>query len=149
MKRNFLFAALLSVFAVSVANADILERNRIITKEQLPTEAKQFIDKHFAGSKISYIKEEHDFLEKTFEVVFSDASKVEFSRDGVWKEIDCRNAQVPSAVVPDEIERYIAEHYGDKKILQIERDRYDYEVRTSNRLELTFDKNLNIIDIDD
>ncbi len=149
MKRNFLSAVLLSVFGFSVVNADVLERGRIISKQQLPVLAIQLIDSNFANSKISYVKEETDFLEKNYEVVFADATKLEFTRKGDWKEVDCRNSHVPYEIVPDEIEKYITEHYDSERILRIERDRNDYEVYISNRLELTFDKNFNIIDIDD
>jgi hypothetical protein len=45
--------------------------------------------------------------------------------------------------------KYVKSNYPDVKVMQIERNRSDYEVRLSNRLELTFDSKFNIIDIDD
>jgi hypothetical protein len=33
--------------------------------------------------------------------------------------------------------------------MKIDRDRRDYEISLSNRLELTFDKKFNLVDIDD
>ena len=45
--------------------------------------------------------------------------------------------------------KYVKENYPDVKVLMIERDRNDYELKLSNRLELTFDTKYNIIDIDD
>ena len=96
----------------------------------------------------AYAKEERDFLERSYEVVFADGSKVEFTRKGDWKDVDCRYNEVPAAIVPEAIRDYVSANYPDAKILRIERDANDYEVKLSNRLELTFDKKLNIIDID-
>ena len=45
--------------------------------------------------------------------------------------------------------KYVKDNYPDVKVLLIERDRNDYELKLSNRLELTFDTKYNIIDIDD
>lgn len=145
--KKFLFVLIVVFsFGVVVAKAD---NDRIITKDKLPVAAQTFVKEHFGGLKISYVKEERDFLEKNYQVVFTDGSKLEFTRAGEWKEVDCRYTVVPAAIVPAKISDYIKENYAGEKILQIDRDRYDYEVKLSNRLELTFDKKFNIIDIDD
>lgn len=144
--KKILFA-LFAVLSLSVfdANAD---NDRIISKELLPANAQGFIDAHFPGSKISYAKEERDFFERSYEVVFADGSKVEFSRKGEWQDVDCRYSEVPAAIVPVQIAKYVSDHYPDAKVLRIERDANDYEVRLSNRLELKFNKKFQIIDID-
>ncbi len=148
MKKSFVAMAMFACGVLAV-NADGLDRDRVITKEQLPESARSFMNEHFADNKISFVKEDRDFLSKNYEVVFADGTRLEFTRAGEWKEVDCRNSQVPAAILPDQIEKYVADNYAGEKILQIDRDNNDYEVRISNQLELTFDKNFNIIDIDD
>jgi hypothetical protein len=81
--------------------------------------------------------------------MLANGSKIEFSSKGNWEEIDCRYGEVPAAIVPEPIKDFVAKNYAGEKIVAIERHRNEIEVRLSNRLELTFDKNLNIIDIDD
>jgi predicted phosphodiesterase len=44
---------------------------------------------------------------------------------------------------------FVAKNYPDAKIIKIDRDRRDYEVSLSNRLELTFDMKFNLVEIDD
>ena len=146
MKRNVFIAMMVLFFGVLAAKAD---NDRVVSKDKLPVAAAKFLADNFVNNKISYVKEERDFLEKNFEVVFTDGSKIEFLRNGEWKEVDCRYSEVPASIVPELIRKYVKEHYPAEKILQIDRDRHDYEIRLSNRLELTFDKNYNIIDIDD
>lgn len=146
MKRIiFITIAILSLFAANVK----ADNDRVITREKLPAGAQRFISTYFTGSKISYVKEERDLFDRNYEVVFTDGSKVEFMRNGDWKDVDCRYAEVPSSIIPDPIKLYVSNNYPNEKVLQIDRDRKDYEVKLSNRLKLTFDKNYNIIEIDD
>ena len=145
--KKIIFAAL-ALFTIGIATVSA-DKNRIIAKENLPQKSQQFINSHFSSIKVSYVKEEYDFFEKSFEVVFADGSKVEFARNGEWKEVDCRYTAVPTPIVPQAIVKYIKSNYPDVKVLQIEKKRSDYEVKISNRLELTFDSKYNIIDIDD
>lgn len=144
--KKILFV-LVAIFSLGVLSVKA-DNDRIISKELLPAESQAFINKHFSGLKISYVKEERDFLERSYEVLFTDGSKLEFSRKGAWKEIDCRYGEVPAAVIPERISNYVSANYPDAKVLRIERESYEYDVKLSNRLELTFDKKFNIIDID-
>lgn len=145
MKKFIVLAMAIFSFGILVANAD---NNRIITKENLPQKSQQFIGRYFGDSKITYVKEERDFIEKSYEVMFADGTKVEFSRNGEWKEVDSRLSAVPTTIVPAQIMKYVKENYPDVKVMQIERDKNEYELRLSNRLELTFDTKFHIIDID-
>ena len=144
-KIIFALVAFLSL-GVSVAKAD---NDKIINKNELPAQAQQFLNEHFSGAKLSYAKLERDFLERSYEVMLTSGSKIEFSSNGTWEEVDCRYGEVPSAVIPDPIKKYIETNYSGEKVLKIERDRNRYELKLSNRLELTFDKDFNIVDIDD
>lgn len=145
MKKIIIIALAVFSLGILTANAD---NDRLIVKENLPKKAQLFIDSNFKNSKITYVKDERDFLERSYEVLFADGTKVEFDRNGEWKEVDCRRSSVPSAIVPAKILNYVNNSYPGVKVIQIERDRIDYEVKLSNNLELTFNKKFNIIDID-
>ena len=146
MKKLIITAAAIFSIGILTVNAD---NNRVITTGQLPKKAQQFISRHFDGEKTTYVKEEREFIENSFEVMFANGTKVEFTGKGEWKEVDCRNTAVPGNIIPAPILKYVNDNHPDAKVLKIERDRNDYELKLSNRLELTFDKKFNIIDIDD
>ena len=97
----------------------------------------------------AFAKLERDFLETTYEVVFTNSTKLEFQKDGNWKEVDCKYSTVPTGIVPAQIAQYVTQNYPDTKIVKIDRDKRDYEVKLTNGLELTFDLKFNLIDIDD
>lgn len=144
-KILFALVAFLS-FGVSAVKAD---NDKIINKNELPAQAQQFINEHFNGVKLSYAKLERDFLENSYEVMLANGAKLEFSSKGAWEDVDCRYGEVPAAIIPQPIKEYIKSNYPGERVLKIERERNRYELKLSNRLELTFDENFRIIDIDD
>ena len=115
---------------------------------QMPQLAQQFIKQHFSDSKVALAKMESDFLYKSYEVIFTNGNKVEFDKKGNWEEVDCKHTSVPVAIIPAAIQKYVTTNYPDAKVLKIERDKKDYEVKLSNRTELKFDLKFNLIDID-
>lgn len=139
---------ILAVFSLGVVTAKA-DNDRVITKDALPAKAQQFVNAHFASVKISYIKEDRDFFDRNYELVFADGSKIEFGRNGEWVDVDCRYNSVPQAIVPAAIQTYVKSNFPDVKIIEIERKRANHEVKLSNKLELVFDKNLKIKGIDD
>ncbi|MDR0892294.1 MAG: PepSY-like domain-containing protein [Mediterranea sp.] len=144
-KVLFLFVCLFTLQS-AVVRAD---NDRPITVNQLPAAAQQFIKQYFPQSKVALAKMETDFLYKSYEVIFTDGCKVEFDKKGDWTDVDCKFSAVPKGIVPAAIQAHIQNFYPNTTVLQIERDRNDYEVKLSNRIELTFDLKFNLIDIDD
>ncbi|MBQ2429719.1 MAG: PepSY-like domain-containing protein [Alistipes sp.] len=145
MRRLFLVAAVVFMsLGVACANAD-----RPIAVENLPQKAQQFIKKYFANVGVTYVTEDRDVISKDYEVMFADGSKVDFAANGEWTSVECKGKAVPAGIVPQQIEAYVKQNYPDAHIRKIDRDRTDYEVSLSNRLELTFNKNFKLIEIDD
>ena len=144
--KKILFA-LAAIFTLGVSNVSA-DNDKLIQKSELPVQAQLFINDHFANVKLTYAKLERDFLERAYEVVLADGTKIEFTQKGAWKEVDCRYDEVPAAIVPQAIKDYVAQNYPGEKILKIEHDRGYYELKLSNRYELTFNKDYRIVDID-
>ena len=146
MKKILVALVAFLSFGVSAVKAD---NDKIISKNELPAQAQQFSNEHFNGVKLSYAKLERDFLENSYEVMLANGAKLEFSSKGAWEDVDCRYGEVPAAIIPQPIKEYIKSNYPGERVLKIERERNRYELKLSNRLELTFDENFRIIDIDD
>ncbi len=142
-KLLFLFVCLFTLQTVAKADDD-----KPIQVTQMPKTAQQFIKQHFADSKVALAKMENDLLSKSYEVIFTDGNKIEFDKKGNWEEVNCKFTSVPLQVIPQPIQQYINTNYPDAKVLVIERDSKDYEVKLSNRVELKFDLKFKLIDID-
>lgn len=144
MKKMMLILA--CVFTVVTnANAD---NYRPINVSQLPEKAQTFLTTYFPEAKVSLARKEFDVTELSYDVIFTNGSKVEFDRKGEWTEVDCLTQPLPAGIVPATIEKVIKEQYPDTKATKIERDRREIDVKLSNRVELTFNKKMQLIDID-
>ena len=145
-KITLLLLGLLALHTAASADND----ERAIPMKQLPKQAQQFVKTYFNDLKTAMITQETDLFDKSYEVVFMNGDRIEFDRNGAWTEVKCRSGQaVPAAIVPEPIQNYVHDWDASVTILGIERDKYSYEVQLSNRWELTFDRNFNVIDIDD
>lgn len=140
-----LIVLLLALLPATMVMAD---NNKPVTFEQLPAAAKQFIKTHFPEAKITLATVERSLL-PTYDVIFTDGTKLEFSTSGEWKEIDCKYSQVPEAALPAEIVAYLKAHHPGVTVRDIERDRFGYELNLSNRLEISFWANGKIRGYDD
>ena len=129
MKKIALFFVSVLAFA-GVASAD----DKPITFEQLPAKAQQFIKTNFPQEKIAITTKDVDIFGDSYDVLFASGTKLEFTDSGEWKEIECN---------------YVTGTYPGAKYVKIEKGRNGYEVELTNGLELTFDRNFVLIDIDD
>ena len=146
MKKFLFIIATMLAIGTSTTRADI---DTPISAAQLPQKAQVFIKQHFPNREIAYAKLERDFPGLSYEVILTNSTKLEFNKDGEWKEVDCKYKPVPAAIVPEAIAAFTTMHYPNVIIVKIDRDSRGYEVDLSNGLELTFDLKFNLIEIDD
>lgn len=143
-----LVLAIVAMFTLSsVAMAD---NDKPVQVNQLPAKAQTFLQTYFKDVKVALATQETELFSKSYDVVFNTGDKVEFNKSGEWTEVRCRQTGVPAPIIPAPIAEYVKTNYPDAQILQIERDdRGEYEIKLSNRWEITFNKQMQVIDIDD
>jgi hypothetical protein len=122
--------------------------DRIIPAEQLPAAAKTFIQKTFPGQTVSYATIDFDGR-NTYEVCLSNGVEVDFNKNGVWDKVDCNYSAVPASLVPTNIANYVKTHFAGAKVVKIDKERHGYDVELSNDLELKFNKQGQLMNIDD
>jgi len=118
--------------------------------DELPKEAQEFIKANFSEEKILIMKLDKElFASDTYEVKFASGTEIEFSKEGVWKKVDTKNAIVPDSVIPSKILSHIKENFKEQKIESISKKRYGYKVEFQSGLEVKFNKDFRFIGIDD
>lgn len=116
---------------------------------ELPQVSRTFLNNYFNGNKVSHIKIDKDlFLIDSYDVILTDGTSVEFNRDGEWKEVKSFQQNIPDTLIPAEIRQYVSQNYPGQKIMTVERGKRKVSVDLANGLELEFDLNGNLIDID-
>ena len=131
-----LVLAVVAMFAVSTMV--MADNDKPVQVNQLPAKAQTFLNTYFKDAKVALATQDTELFSKSYDVVFNNGDKVEFNKSGEW------------TIIPAPIAEYVKTTYPDAKVLQIERDdRGGYEVNLSNRWEITFDKQMRVIDIDD
>lgn len=126
----------------------ITDKDKPITVNQLPAAAQQMIKKNFPNNKVAMAKQEKDVLKTSYDVVFTNGDKIEFDSKGNWTEISCKNSFVPLALIPVQIQNYVQQNYPDNKIIEIDRDKKEYDVKLSNGIEITFNTKFQVIEMD-
>lgn len=131
--------------SVTFAKAD----DRPVTFEQLPKAAQTFINTNFPKDKVSFATVDDDIIAPDYEVALVSGVMMQFRHDGSLESIKSRTGNIPAGIVPQKIIDGVKGYYPDTMVIEYDIDRLTYEVKLSNRMEIKFDKNFNIIEIDD
>ncbi|MEG1615754.1 MAG: PepSY-like domain-containing protein [Bacteroidales bacterium] len=124
------------------------DNDKPVQLSQMPEKAQTFIKSHFDQKEISFSKMENEWFEKNYTVFFTNGESIEFDKNGEWIEIHSKVNGVQASVIPAPIRKYLEKNYPNEKVLKIDRDKNNTEVELSNHMDIKFDKNYQIIDID-
>lgn len=119
-----------------------------IAVNALPVKAQTLLSNHFNNQKVMLATIETGVINKTYDVVLQNGTKLEFDKKGNLTEIDCNQATVPDQLIPQAIKNYLMENYAGQSVKKIEMNKNEYEVELANGLDLTFNKHFQLIDID-
>ena len=84
-----------------------------------------------------------------YTIHYQSGEKVEFNKQGEWKEVNCRVSAVPTGLIPEQIKTHIKNTFPGTTIINIDRGRRGYEVKLNNGLEIEYNSAFQVIDIDD
>ena len=142
MKKIVLLA--IGIFAAAVMASS---REVPITFDQLPSAAKTFVTENFPGETVTMaLKDVHGRAE--YDVRLSDGTELEFTHSGALKKISSR-AGVSEKFIPDSIRRYVTSLFPGAGYREYEVGRRTYEVKLSNGMELKFNSNFMVMEVDD
>jgi hypothetical protein len=143
MKNLF---TLLVGFAVSAAT--LFADDRPISFDRLPEQAKTYIQTNFPGEDTSFVTKDDDLVFPEYTVMMKNGTRLEFAHNGSLSKISSANG-IPSELVPVSIREYVKAHYPDAGFVEYDIDSRSYEVKLTNRMELKFNRNFHIIEVDD
>lgn len=146
MKKTFrLIPMLLMAFVAILAVSCSDDKDEPITTEQLPEQARTFINAYYPSATIVNSHKDKD----EYEVIMSDGTKIDFNKHGEWKDVDAPVGKtIPNGFYPEAIDTYVYYNYNPAGINEISKDNREYEVELTNGLDLRFARDGAFIRID-
>ena len=142
MKKYLL---MLVAFVLTMSMPMMADNDKVITFDQLPQTAQKLLKTNFADKVPLVITVDWD----DYKVMYQSGEKVEFDKKGNWKELDCKTSAVPTALIPEQIKAHVKATFPGTTIIKLDRDRRGYDVKLNNGLELEYNKQFQVVDIDD
>ena len=140
---------IIMIIAIAIAaTVAMYADDRPVDYNKVPAAAKTFINANFPGEKVTYSTKEDDLVRPDYHVRLDSGVLMTFDHAGRLEKIQTQNG-VPAGVVPVQISDYVKLHYPDAVVVEYEVDKRSYEVRLSNRMELKFNSNWHLVEIDD
>ena len=84
-----------------------------------------------------------------YEVHLNDGTEINFDRKGNWDKVDCKLKAVPAHLIPATIASNVETQFSGTVITKIDKERYGYEIELSNGLDLKFNRQGMLSEIDD
>ncbi|MTG98189.1 hypothetical protein GJV76_08610 [Myroides sp. BIT-d1] len=120
------------------------DNEQVVSANELPQKAKDFVSANFANEEITFVKKEIDDNRVEFDIYLSSGTSIEFNQQGDWREIEAgRQATLPTAFLPAELVQYVTSHYKEYKLASVEKDYNKYKVELEKgRQEIDLEFNL-------
>jgi len=122
-------------------------KETILNENDIPTEIKTYVEKHFPGSKILQCVKDKDGLELNYDVIIEGNFKLEFNKKKEIESID-GVTKLPDSVIPAKILTYVQTNYSSNFITDWDIDRNDQQIELDNDIELKFNKSGDFLRID-
>ena len=119
-----------------------------ISVTTLPIKAQILLTNYFGNQKVALATIESGVVNRSYDVVLQNGTKLEFNKKGELTEIDCKQGVVPVNLIPLSIKNYLQNNYPRQSVKKLEIKKNEYEVELSNGMDLTFNKHFQLIDID-
>ena len=119
-----------------------------ISVTTLPIKAQILLTNYFGNQKVALATIESGVVNKSYDVVLQNGTKLEFNKKGELTEIDCKQGVVPVNLIPLSIKNYLQNNYPGQSVKKLEIKKKEYEVELFNGMDLTFNKHFQLIDID-
>ena len=119
-----------------------------ISVNTLPIKAQILLTNYFGNQKVALATIESGVVNKSYDVVLQNGTKLEFNKKGELTEIDCKQGVVPVNLIPLSIKNYLQNNYPRQSVKKLEIKKKEYEVELFNGMDLTFNKHFQLIDID-
>ena len=143
MKKYF------SVVLMALCSLTACAKEQVITFDQVPEPAKAIVAAHFDASQIAYVTLDRGLLDAEYDVKFNDGRSLVFNKAGELTKVDCKQTEVPAALIPELVRQYVKANFPNAFITEWGKDDRRWKAELNSGLELEFNSNYEFVRIDD
>lgn len=143
MKKYF------SVVLIALCSLTACANEQVIPFDQVPEPAKAIVAAHFDASQIAYVTLDKGLLDAEYDVKFNDGRSLEFTKAGELLKVDCKQTEVPAALIPETVRAYVKANFPNAFITEWSKDDRRWKTELNSGLELEFNSKYEFIRIDD
>ena len=143
--KNFIVSG---IFALALLMTGCSDKS--VLPAQLPVPIQTFVQQNFPGQTVTFAQKDLELTGWKYEVFLADGTHIDFDTDDMWDKIECPLTNpIPTALIPPPVAATIQANYPDAMITKIDKERNGFEVDLANGLELKFNKQGAIVEMDD
>lgn len=143
--KNFIVSGIFALVLLMTGCSD-----KPVLPAQLPVPIQTFVQQNFPGQTVTFAQKDLELTGWKYEVFLADGTHIDFDTDDMWDKIECPlTTPVPTALIPPPVAATIQANYPDAMITKIDKERNGFEVDLANGLELKFNKQGAIVEMDD
>ena len=143
MKKYF------SVVLIALCSLTACANEQVIPFDQVPEPAKAIVAAHFDASQIAYVTLDKGLLDAEYDVKFNDGRSLEFNKAGELLKVDCKQTEVPAALIPEAVRAYIKANFPNAFITEWSKDDRRWKAELNSGLDLEFNSKYEFVRIDD
>ena len=143
--KNFIISGIFALALLMTGCSD-----KPVLPAQLPVPIQTFVQQNFPGQTVTFAQKDLELTGWKYEIFLADGTHIDFDTDDMWDKIECSLTNpVPTALIPPPVATTIQANYPDAMITKIDKERNGFEVDLANGLELKFNKQGAIVEMDD
>lgn len=143
--KSFIVSGIFALVLMMTACSD-----KPVVPEQLPAPVRTFIQETYPGATITLAKKDLTLTGWEYEIFMADGTHMEFGTDDMWEKIEGPMAKpIPAQVIPAPIATHLQASFPGDFVTKIEKERNGYEVELSNGIDLKYNKQGALIEMDD
>ena len=143
--KSFIVSGIFALALLMTACSD-----KPVVPEQLPNPVKTFIQQTYPGQTITFAQKDLELTGWKYEVFMADGTHIEFDTDDMWDKVESPMAKpIPMQLVPAPIATHLQANFPGAFVTKIDKERNGYEVGLSTGMELKYNKQGALHEMDD